>query len=152
MHPLLKKLNFKDHRRLVVLGAPPELAPTLEAIGQEVALGQRLGKSEAFVLVFVSRCAEIEVKAAKVVAALGDGALLWFAYPKKSSKRYDSDVGRDDSWAPLGTLGFEPVRQVAIDEDWSAIRFRFAQHIKTMTRSSAMALSEAGKARTRRPS
>ena len=34
--------------------------------------------------------------------------------------------------------GFEPVRQVAIDEDWSALRFRRAEHIKTMTRSFAM--------------
>jgi hypothetical protein len=32
---------------------------------------------------------------------------------------------------------------VAIDEDWSALRFRKAEHIKTMTRGFAM--SEEGK-------
>ena len=33
-----------------------------------------------------------------------------------------------------GAAGFEPVRMVAIDEDWSALRFRRAEFIKTMTR------------------
>lgn len=148
MHPLLKKLNFKDHAKLVVLGAPPELGPTLEAMAVDVPLRNRLGKGEGFVLVFVRSCAEIEAKAPKVAAALGDDALLWFAYPKKSSKRYRSDVGRDDSWQPLGQLGFEGVRQVAIDEDWSALRFREAHNIKTMTRDPSRALSKTGRART----
>jgi hypothetical protein len=152
MHPLLRKLNFKDHGRLVVLDAPPELAPSFEAIAEEVPLGQRLGKGEGFVLVFVRSCAEIDAKAPKVVAALADDALLWFAYPKKSSKRYASDIGRDDSWGTLGRLGFEAVRQVAIDDDWSGLRFRTADHIRAMKRDPSRALSQAGKARTKRPS
>jgi len=38
----------------------------------------------------------------------------------------------------LGKSGFEPVRMVAIDEDWSALRFRKPENIKKMTRSFAM--------------
>jgi hypothetical protein len=34
---------------------------------------------------------------------------------------------------------------VAIDEDWSAVRFRKVEHIKTMVRSRAHAISQAGK-------
>jgi hypothetical protein len=34
----------------------------------------------------------------------------------------------------LGREGFEPVRMVAIDEDWSAKRYRRAGFIKNMTR------------------
>ena len=34
----------------------------------------------------------------------------------------------------LGEAGFEGVRQVAIDEDGSAIRFRHVDYIKSMTR------------------
>jgi hypothetical protein len=40
---------------------------------------------------------------------------------------------------------FEPVRMVAIDADWSALRFRRVEHIKSMTRSSKGAISSAGK-------
>ena len=43
--------------------------------------------------------------------------------------------------------GFEPVRMVAIDEDWSAVRFRRAEFIKTMKRGAEHAISAAGRAR-----
>ncbi len=48
----------------------------------------------------------------------------------------------------LGAAGFEPVRMVAIDEDWSALRFRRVEHIKKMTRSFAM--TDAGKEKVRK--
>jgi hypothetical protein len=47
----------------------------------------------------------------------------------------------------LGTLNLEPVRQVAIDEDWSALRFRRVEHIKSMKRRSSMRISPEGKKR-----
>jgi hypothetical protein len=43
----------------------------------------------------------------------------------------------------LGKFGYEGVRAVAIDQDWTALRFRNAENIKKMTRSFAM--SETGK-------
>ena len=68
---------------------------------------------------------------------------MWYAYPKGTSKRYTCEFNRDNGWAVVGEQGFEPVRQVAIDEDWSALRFRKVSFIKTMTRSFAM--TEEGK-------
>jgi hypothetical protein len=38
------------------------------------------------------------------------------------------------------------IRQIAIDDDWSALRFRKPEHIKTMTRK--FAVTEKGKERT----
>jgi hypothetical protein len=46
----------------------------------------------------------------------------------------------------LGAAGFEPVRQVAIDEDGSLPRFRRAEFNATMTRKPAGATSDAGRA------
>ena len=57
---------------------------------------------------------------------------MWIAYPKKSSTRYTCD--RDRGWEGMGEAGFDPVRMVAIDEDWSALRFRRVEFIKKMTR------------------
>jgi hypothetical protein len=37
---------------------------------------------------------------------------------------------------------------VAIDEDWSALRFRKAEYIKSLTRQPSRASSSAGKKRT----
>ncbi len=47
----------------------------------------------------------------------------------------------------MGEAGFEPVRMVAIDEDWSGLRFRRVDFIKTMTRGAEHALSAKGRAK-----
>ena len=74
-------------------------------------------------------------------------AVIWFAYPKGTSKKYKSEINRDNGWQVLGEGGFEPVRMVAIDEDWSALRFRRVEHIKTMTRAKESRMTAQGKAR-----
>lgn len=146
MDPLLRKLTFKGGD-VVVLDAPDELAGTLDAWRAEVTVRTRVEQGETFVLRFVRSCADIDAAATPTVRALADDAVLWFAYPKKSSRRYRSDIGRDDSWQALGDLGFEGVRQVALDSDWSALRFRHVDHIATLTRDSSRALSAAARAR-----
>ena len=101
-------------------------------------VSNRLGKNETFVLCFVGRFADIERQTPRVAAAVPGDGLVWFAYPKKTSPHYHPEVGRDESWQPLGDAGFEGVRQVAIDDQWSALRFRRAGFIETMNRSWAM--------------
>ena len=148
MDPLLKKLQFKGGVA-VVRDAPPELDQVLQAWrDNDVDVAFELLPESSFVLAFVRTRAEIDRQAKVIVASLAAGdPVLWFAYPKKSSKRHTSDIGRDDSWQPLGDLGFEPVRQVAVDDDWSALRFRRAEDIGHMTRDAGNALSAEGRAR-----
>jgi hypothetical protein len=87
-------------------------------------------KTVGFALSFVTRQAELD-RASKALAAKAAGdALLWFAYPKGTSKKYRCDFNRDNGWTVLRKLGFDSVRQVAIDEDWSALRFRRVEFIK----------------------
>jgi hypothetical protein len=74
----------------------------------------------------------------------GDG-VVWFVYPKSTSKRYKCEFNRDNGWLAVGEKGFEGVRMVAVDDDWSALRFRKVHHIKTMTRDFAM--TDEGKAK-----
>lgn len=64
---------------------------------------------------------------------MGD-ALLWFAYPKQTSRRYRCDFNRDTGFQVLRDSGYESVRMVAIDEDWSALRFRRAAFVKARAR------------------
>ena len=54
---------------------------------------------------------------------------LWFAYPKGSSKKFHCEFNRDTGWSVLRGLGFDTVRQVAIDADWSALRFHHVECI-----------------------
>ena len=67
--------------------------------------------------------------------ARGDETMVWFCYPKKSSRRYQARISRDTGWTPVLNLGWEGVRQIAIDEDWSGLRFRPREAISSYTRA-----------------
>jgi hypothetical protein len=145
LDPVFKKLNYKDHSTLYIIDAPDSFAPNMKSMDTFATIKTSLtgAKQVNFVLAFVKTQRQIDGMATKVPQVLEDDAVLWFAYPKGTSKKYTCDFNRDTGWSAFGALGFEPVRMVAIDEDWSALRLRRVQHIKTMTRSFAM--SEAGK-------
>jgi hypothetical protein len=144
MTPLFKKLHFLDAHTLHVLNAPPSFEAELQAL-QGVAVRREASGAVAFALAFVTTLKEVaEATEALTRAAQGDAA-LWMVYPKGSSKRYACEFNRDTGWAALGQAGYEPVRQVAVDEDWSALRFRKAEFIKAMKRNPDGAISALGR-------
>ena len=149
---LLQKLQFKDFPRVYVYNAPADFSAVLEEIRNTATISTDASctRNEQFAIFFVDDCAAIK-RLAPIAAkkAVGD-SVLWFAYPKKSSKRYSTDISRDSGWQPIGDLGFEAVRQIAIDDDWSALRFRRSAFIKTLNRSGARALSTEGRARIKK--
>jgi hypothetical protein len=149
--PVLRKLQIPPGTTVTVLKAPPEVRAVVDAWSPQVTVRRRLGRQEHAVVVFARVQAEVEALAAKVAGVLADDGVLWFAYPKRSSPRYRSDITRDRGWQPLGDLGFEAVRQVAIDDDWSALRFRRAEHVGSMARHSSRAMSSAGRRRAATP-
>jgi len=148
MTPLFRKLNLKDHGKVHVLDAPPSFEPELEAL-EGVAIARKLGRADrtTFALAFVITQKQLDTASAALARAAEGDAILWFAYPKGSSKRYRCEFNRDSGWKAMGDAGFEPVRMVAIDEDWSAVRFRRAEHIKTLTRGAQHAISAQGRRR-----
>lgn len=145
LDPVFKKLNYKDQSTLYIIDAPDSFTPNVKTMEAFAAVKTSLtgAKQVNFILAFVKTQRQIDGMATKVLQLLADDVVLWFAYPKGTSKKYTCDFNRDTGWNAFGAAGFEPVRMVAIDEDWSALRLRRVEHIKTMTRSFAM--SEAGK-------
>jgi hypothetical protein len=135
MTPLFQKMNLKDTAEIVVLNAPESFAAETEALeGVQIARDLAQVESVVFLLAFVTRLAEIEhITQTVALKAKGD-VVVWFAYPKGSSKNYTCEFNRDTGWIALGEAGFEGVRQVAIDADWSALRFRRVEYIKTLAR------------------
>jgi len=93
-------------------------------------------------LAFVTTQKEVDTLGPQVAKKAKGDAVVWFAYPKGSSKKYTSQINRDNGWAVMGKAGFEPVRMVAIDEDWSALRFRRVEFIKTMNRPEDVRLTK----------
>lgn len=151
MTPVFKKLNFKEESTIVVLNAPVSFVPELEAMAActKVKVTLKAKEKTTFLLAFCQQQKQVDEIAQKAAVCLEGDGLLWMAYPKGTSKKYKCDFNRDNGWSELGKLGFEPVRMVAIDEDWSALRFRRVGFIKKMTRSFAM--TEEGKKKTVKP-
>jgi hypothetical protein len=131
MPSIFDKLNLKLQREIVVINAPASFEPELAALEDVVVLRDvKQAKTVHFALAFATKPAEVDALS-KALAAKAEGdALIWFAYPKGTSKKYKCEFNRDTGWDALRSAGFDTVRAVAIDEDWSALRFRRVEFIK----------------------
>jgi hypothetical protein len=133
MNILLDKLNYKGQKRIVVINAEEfflkSFLEELKDIQVDIEIDQRYPYE--FMLIFARLVSEVEVITPLALHNLTSDGILWFAYPKKTSKKYSSDIDRDHGWEVLLDRGFDKVRQVAIDDDWSALRFRNIRFIKT---------------------
>jgi hypothetical protein len=71
-------------------------------------------------LLFATSAATLEAALADHASELDSPGVLWIAYPKAGR----SDLKRDTLWPMLRPYGMRPISQVAIDDIWSALRFR----------------------------
>lgn len=127
MNELLKKMNYKQGLA-AVLNAPKEFEPILTAWKPEVEVLRELPaedseKKIAFILVFAASEKDVMSRIPSLKPRVGPGTVFWVAFPKKTSPTYASDINRDILWKLMEPMGFSPNRNVAIDEDWSALRF-----------------------------
>ena len=122
MNPVLKKLLYKGQAPVLLLRAPEEFAET----GADFGAVHTAPKGKyPFVLAFAKSLADADAIAMSVGKSLEEGALFWMAYPKGTSKKYKgADINRDTGHARMGKNGFDGVSLVALDDDWSAMRFK----------------------------
>jgi hypothetical protein len=131
MATTFEKLNLKDQREIVVLNAPASFEPELaELAGVRIQRSLDAVSELVFSLAFATKKSEVDALAAPLAERAKGDAIVWFAYPKGTSKRYKCDFNRDNRWDALFAKGFDTVRAVSIDEDWSALRLRRKEYIK----------------------
>jgi hypothetical protein len=133
--PIFDKLNLGKLTSIVVYNAPPSFESELTRLkAVKIERDPKKPAAVKFSLAFVTAQKELD-RLSKLLAAAAEGdALLWFAYPKGTSKRYTCEFNRDTGWDVIRNAGFDTVRAVAIDDDWSAIRFRRNEFIKPKSR------------------
>lgn len=132
MDPILKKMTWKEGMNIQIWNAPSELHDLISEWEKDGLINPT--SAPDFMIAFVQTEAEVNTYFFELQKLAPDDQQVWMAYPKGSSKRYKAEINRDSGWSYLGEFGYEGVRQIAIDEDWSALRFRSTKHIKTMTR------------------
>lgn len=142
------KLNLKDQKLIVVVNAPESFEKELAGLDGVTVKRSAEGLAQIdFSLAFVTKQKEVDSLAKGIGSKAKGDAVVWFAYPKGSSKNYKCEFNRDTGWSAVGQQGFQPVRMVAIDEDWSGLRFRRVEFIKKMTRDPKHMVGGGGKAR-----
>jgi hypothetical protein len=109
---IASKLQLKDGETVRLVNAPKDL---------DLELATASSDADA-VLVFVHDKAELERHAQMALDHAADDRLTWIAYPKAG--QLETDLNRDVLWQLLDGKGVRPVRQVALDDTWSALRFR----------------------------
>lgn len=74
------------------------------------------------ILLFALTLAEIDAYVAPFVDAARTNRLAWLAYPKGG--QLQTGLNRDIVWTHMQNYGIQAVRQVAIDDVWTALRFK----------------------------
>jgi hypothetical protein len=112
------KLQIKPGQSVCVIGRPQDVVLDL---GQELELVQNPDRSDA-VIVYAINSADLSQLSPPLLAAARRDALTWVSYPKAG--QLGTDLNRDKLAARLQDEGVRPVRQIAIDDVWSALRLR----------------------------
>jgi hypothetical protein len=133
MQNLLEKLNYRGQKRISIINAVDSFINGLSSELKDVIIDEKIDPRYpyGFIIIFVKSVSEIESITPMTIHNLMADGVLWFCYPKKTSKKYTSDIDRDHGWQVLNDSGLYGIRLVAIDEDWSALRFRNKKYIKS---------------------
>ena len=119
---LAQKLQIKSGK-LIVLNAPKGYAEQLARELKDLTVSTRAAGQAEAVLLFVNSLAEVDKFTPRAGKLVKPNGMLWMAYAKGTSK-VKTDVNRDKLWAAVQPLGWQPIRQIALDEVWSAMRFK----------------------------
>lgn len=112
---VISKLQIKSGQSVAVLSKPADVQLEAETAGDAA--------SADAVIAFVTTSGDLLGAAAQAaLAAARRDALAWVAYPKGG--KLGTDLNRDTLAAALSEQGVRPVRQIAVDDTWSALRFR----------------------------
>ena len=133
MNKLLEKLNYKETERIALLNADNDCIPLFSDEISHVKIDREIDPRFPynFIVIFVRDLSEVETFTPIALHNLMCDGILWFCYPKKSSKKHTSNIDRDYGWKSLNDCGFYGVRMVNVNEEWSALRFRSIKFIKS---------------------
>jgi hypothetical protein len=127
-NPVARKLGMNTGMRALIIAPPLGYLKLLAPLPDGLTVSSRADGMYPFVQVFATRLSEISRIAQKLSKHAAPNALVWISYPKKTSKT-SGDLSRDIIREAMNVTGWRAVSIVAIDEVWSALRFRPAGQV-----------------------
>lgn len=118
MEEMLRKTRFDASRRNAVIDAPVGFPAFPARPDGEPGVSSELQEQLDWIMVFVTSSEELSNKAPQAMNALAPAGVVWFAFPKKSSKM-STDLDRDHGWDVLLGMNLRYLNLISIDATWS---------------------------------
>jgi hypothetical protein len=134
-NPVARKLGMNPGMRALIISPPAGYLKLLAPLPDGLTVSSRSGGMYPFVQVFATRLSEINRLAQRLAKHAAPNALVWVSYPKKTAK-LKGDLSRDVIRKAMSGEGWRAVSIVAIDEVWSALRFRPPSQVGSRVRRS----------------
>jgi hypothetical protein len=118
-----QKLGLKSGNTLLVNQQPRDVETLVGALPPGAKMITGATKSSALILMFAEDKTALVKGLATCKRQLEAGGALWVAYIKGTSAR-KTDINRDSIREYAATVGLDTVSQIALDNDWSALRLK----------------------------
>ncbi len=119
--PLIRKLGLKDGQTLKPVGAPEAYTGWIAPLPPGAVVDADAAVAD-LVHLFVADRAGLERGAARALAAVRPGGMLWVSWPKKASPLF-FDLTEDGLREVLLPTGWVDVKVCAVSADWSGLKF-----------------------------
>lgn len=123
LSPIAQKLRIKPGYRIAVVAAPPGYLDLLDPLPEGATVSESLDGTFDLIWYFAPRRAELDRDIMAIRAAAGPAAPIWLSYPKGTSG-VATDLKREVMWDAAKPAGLQAVSQIAVDDIWSALRFK----------------------------
>ncbi len=110
------KLGIKPAQSIFLINPPGDYAALVGGLPPRATVGRH--RPADVVHLFARTLVDLAEHGEEATAAVKPGGLVWISYPKGGASELKRDALRD------AINGWQPVTQVAIDDTWSAMRFR----------------------------
>jgi hypothetical protein len=129
--PLAKKLRLAPEHSVAVLNAPEGYLSQLYPGPAGIQTDLQPDRNYDAVLLFVKDVDELRRLGPRAIRATKPNGLLWITYPKGGKTVGVTDLPATPWWVQRDVLGeitsetgYKPVAFIAVDESWTALRFK----------------------------
>jgi hypothetical protein len=131
---IARKLGLNPGMRALIIAPPAGYLNLLTPLPEGITVSSETGAAYPFVQIFATRLTDVSKFAKKLRKYAAPNALVWISYPKQTSK-LSGDLSRDVIREAMNGPGWRAVSIVAIDEIWSALRFRRVGQVGSRSKS-----------------
>jgi hypothetical protein len=126
---LAKKLQVKPAHRILLVNAPANYEELLAPLPREAQIFTTADGTFDVIQLFVMNSQDLQRDLAWLKDHLRPDTIFWITYPKKSSG-IESNLEMMQSWEETAKYGLSGVAAAAINETWTALRFRPSNQVK----------------------